>query len=361
MAQLAQEAQGHATIESRPAVALADRFLPEPGTTIPAAFGPAYLPYPEPMPRTGPSRLVRTAFLCAAAISAWCLSSASPVAGDTPRAGKRYDGQGPGRAPIFLTVRSDGERLSRWTFSSRTRCTDDKRRVLGIRHPGEGPVTIDSNGDFSYTSPSGPLTVRGRHGGRIRGRARATFSGHFTSGGDAVKGTVSIRFRSRHLRCSSHDVAYTLHRDGTPGAAYRNASVASGLYRARGRKLRTRLRMFLPAKAISAVRVRYWESCRSGLQRGTFIVFGHIATRGTLFRAARRERFRLPGGLVSHDRYRFTGRFSYRNGYRVRGRWRIRSRYYRRGRLVEDCTADRRFSGRFVGGPIGSEGAHPSG
>lgn len=287
----------------------------------------------------------RAVGLAGVAVTSICLVGApSALAG--PRPGERYDGRSATGQRIHLSVRASGSRLDRYTFAVRTRCSDGRRRIQGLLHPGERPVPIDAAGAFAHRSPA----YRGRYG-RVRGRVRLSFSGTFDAAGDTATGTIEATFRSRRLDCSSGPVAFTVHRDGTAGAPWRDSLMASGTYRARGRGVSVLLRPLAPGRELLRGTIRYRVPCRSGgtLTSGRTFLNYPLSERGRL-RVSDRARFGIPSdGVTVRSRFRLTLRFS--GGRRVKGSWRVRAVVRRGGRAIDSCRMNRPFSGSFRSGP----------
>src|ERR671914_504225 len=237
--------------------------------------------------------------VASAVATAICLLLAPPVLAG-PRLGERYDGRNASGQRVYLSVRADGSRLERYSFVVRTRCSDGRLRLQGLTQRGERPVTIDVAGSFSHRSPA----YRGRYG-RVRGRLRLSFSGTFDAAGDTATGTIDATFSARRFDCSSGPVGFTVHRDGTAGAARRTSPPSPP---------------------------------------------GHPARGGGGAGAAGRARFRIPSDRVTvRARFRLTLRFF--GGTRVRGAWRVRAVVRRGGRAIDTCRMNRPFSGSFRSGP----------
>jgi hypothetical protein len=288
---------------------------------------------------------VRAGSAAGAVWLAMCLVAA-PAAPAGPRPGERYDGRSATGQRIFLSVRPDGTRLHRYTFVVATRCSDGRRREQGLLHPGERPVRIDSAGAFAHRSPA----YRGGYG-RVRGRLRFSFSGTFDGPGDTVSGELRATFRSRRFDCSSGPVAFTLHRDGTAGAPWRDALMATGTYSARGTGVTARLRTLAPGRELIRGTIRYRARCRSGGRLTSGRVFLHYAIgEGGRVNAPGRARFRIPHDRVTvRARFRLTLRFS--AGTQVSGTWRLRATVRRGGRTLDTCSMRRSFAGGFESGP----------
>jgi hypothetical protein len=288
--------------------------------------------------------MARAACLAGAAL-AICLLVAPP-AGAAPRPGERYDGRSDTGQRVYLSVRSDASRLERYSFVVRTRCSDGRRRIQGLLHPGERPVPIDAAGSFSHSS-------RPQQGGygRVRGRLTLSFSGTFDAAGDTATGTIEATFRSGRFDCSSGPVGFTVHRDGTAGAPWRDSLMATGAYRAGGRGVTARLRALAPGRELVRGTIRYRAPCRSGgtLTSGRTFLNYPLTESGRLG-VSGRANFRIRSDRVNvRSRFRLTLRFS--GGDRVRGAWRIRAVVRRGGRAIDTCAMTRRFSGRFRSGP----------
>jgi hypothetical protein len=273
--------------------------------------------------------------------------AAAPSASAGPRPGERYDGRSATGQRSFLSVSEDGTRVHRYAFIVQTRCTDGSRRPQGLLHPGERPVRIDPAGSFRHRSPA----WRGGYG-RVRGRLRFSFSGTFDGPGDAVTGTLRASFRSRRgFDCRSGPVAFTLHRDGTLGAPWRDAVMATGLYTARGPGVTARLRTLAPGRELVRGMISYRARCRSGgaLRSGRVFLRYAISEAGRMT-APGRASFRIPQDDVRvRARLRLTLRFS--AGTSVTGTWRLRAAVRRGGRTIDVCRMRRSFSGAFVRGP----------
>jgi hypothetical protein len=283
-----------------------------------------------------------------AAVAVWlaiCLAAA-PAASAGPRPGERYDGRSGTGQRIFMSVRPDGSRLHRYTLVVETRCSDGRRRPQGLLHRGERPVRIDAAGSFSHRSPA----YRGGYG-RVRGRLRFSFSGTFDAAGDSVTGELRATFRSRRFDCSSGPVPFTLYRDGTPAAPWRDAVMATGTYSARGTGVRARLRTLAPGRELLRGTIRYRARCRSGgsLTSGRIFLNYRIGEGGRV-NAPGRSRFRIPHDRVSvRIRFRLTLHFT--AGTQVSGVWRLRATVVRGGRVLDRCRMRRPFAGGFVSGP----------
>jgi hypothetical protein len=283
--------------------------------------------------------------LASAVATAICLLLAPPVLAG-PRPGERYDGRSATGQRVYLSVRADGSRLERYSFVVRTRCSDGRLRLQGLIQRGERPVAIDTAGSFSHRSPA----YRGRYG-RVRGRFRLSFSGTFDAAGDAATGTIEATFRGGRFDCSSGPVGFTVHRDGTAGAPWRDSLMATGSYRARGRGVTARLRALAPGRELLRGTIRYRAPCRAGgaLTSGRTFLNYPLSERGRL-RVSGRANFRIPSDRVTvRARFRLTLRFF--GGVQVSGAWRVRAVVRRGGRAIDTCRMSRPFSGSFRSGP----------
>jgi hypothetical protein len=279
-----------------------------------------------------------------AALAALLLLAPPAMAG--PRPGERYDGRSATGQRMYLSVRADGSRLERYAFVVRTRCTDGRRRIQGLVHRGEPPVGIDAAGSFSHQSRAD----RGGYG-RVRGRLSLSFSGTFDAAGDTATGTIEATFRARRFDCSSGPVAFTVHRDGTAGAPWRDSLMATGAYRGRGRGVTARLRTLAPGRELLRGAIRYRAPCRAGgsLTSGRTFLNYPLTERGAM-RVTGRANFRIPSDRVTvRSRFRLTLRFL--GGTRVRGAWRVRAVVFRGGRAIDSCRMNRSFRGSFRSGP----------
>jgi hypothetical protein len=270
----------------------------------------------------------------------------APSAMAAPRPGERYDGRSATGQRVHLSVRADGTRLERYSLQVLTRCSDGRRRIQGLLHHRERPVAIDAAGAFSHRSPAWP----GRYG-RVRGRARLSVSGAFDAAGDTATGTIEATFRARRFDCSSGPVAFTVHRDGTAGAPWRDPLMASGTYRARGRGVTARLRALAPGRELLRGAIRYRAPCGAGgaLSSGRTFLNYPLTERGRL-RVAGRASFRIPSDRVRvRSRFRLTLRFH--GATRVSGAWRVTAVVFRGGRAIDSCRMSRSFRGTFLRGP----------
>jgi hypothetical protein len=280
-----------------------------------------------------------------------CLLGA-PAALAAPRAGERYDGRSATGQRMFLTVHANGSRLAGYAFIVRTRCSDGRRRPQGLLHPGERRVPIDAAGAFAYRSAAQRGSYRTRSG-RVRGRFRLSFSGGFDAPGDSVTGTIRATFRSRRFDCSSGPVAFTLYRDGTALAPWRDAVMATGLYTARGRGVTARLRALAPGRVLLRGAIGYRVRCRTGgvLRSGRIFLNYGIGEEGRLSVPGRASVRIRRAGVSVRSRFRLSLRFSGEGGHRVSGRWKLRAVVFRGGRAIDTCRMNRPFSGVFVRGP----------
>ena len=186
----------------------------------------------------------------------------------------------------------------------------------------------------------------------MRGRLRLRFSGTFNAVGDTVTGEIRTWFRSPRLRCSSGPVAYTAYLDGSPGAPWRDAELATGLYTASARGVRVRLRTHAPARELLRATVSWRTRCRRGGRLdGTNSYFRFFIPRASLTEPGRGTR-RVGTGVTARERWRLELRFYVSGGvYRVDGSWTIRSIVRRGGTRLDTCRLNRSFSGSFQRGP----------
>jgi hypothetical protein len=286
----------------------------------------------------------------AAALLLAALLVSAPAASAGPRPGERYDGKSGTGEPIFLTVAKDGSRLAHYRFWTKVRCSDGRRRRQGLIDPGERRVGIAADGTFAYTSRA----WRGFHRtprGRVHGRLRLRFTGAFNAAGDAVTGEIRATFRSRRLNCSSGPIAYTMYVDGSPQAPWRDAQMATGIYTARGRGVRLRLRTLAPGRVLVRATISWRTRCaRGGRLSGVNSYIHYPLNRERLSRPGHGTRTVAPG-VTSTERWRLKLAFSQSAGYRVSGVWTIRAVVRRRGVRIDTCGLSRRFSGSFQRGP----------
>jgi hypothetical protein len=275
---------------------------------------------------------------------------AAPAASAGPRPGERYDGRSATGQRVYMSVRSDGSRLHRWTFVVSTPCTDGKTRIQGLLYPGERPVRIDAAGTFAYRSAA----QRGIHrtgSGPVRGRLRLSFSGTFDGPGDSATGTIRATFRGKRLDCSSGPVAFTVFRDGTAGAPWRDPVMATGIYTARGRGVSARLRTLAPGRELVRGTIAYRVPCRGGGSlRSSRIYRGYVLSEGGRVSVRARAAF-----SIRHDRVFVRARsrltLSFSGGSSVTGVWRVRAVVFRGGRAIDTCRMRRSFAGSFQSGP----------
>jgi hypothetical protein len=282
------------------------------------------------------------------AVLAICLLGA-PTALAGPRPGERYDGRSATGQRIFLSVRADGSRLNHYTFIVRTRCSDGRRRPQGLLDRGERPVRIDAEGRFAYRSAPQRGSYRTRSG-RVHGLLRLSFSGTFDGPGDSATGTIRATFRSRRFDCSSGPVAFTVFRDGTAGAPWRDPVMATGIYQARGRRVSAQLRTLAPGRVLLRGAIGYRARCSSGGSLRSGRLFrGYDISEGGRLSVPGRASFRIPQDRVSvRARFRLTLRFS---GDRVTGAWTLRAVVSRGGRPIDTCRMRSAFAGSFLRGP----------
>lgn len=262
-----------------------------------------------------------------------------------PIASARYDGRDATHKRAFLLVTKDARAITEFGFATRTRCSDGKRRPLVYVSPRRRSTAILADGSFKETT--------------VAGRDRGTVSGQFDQTGNTVTGIYSIVIRTRRYTCRTGDVTYTLHRDGTAGASFRNALTASGLYSASGRGLKLRMRPLVPAGVIHSFRVTYASRCSSGETEPWELRLLVPLVKGSRFGAIVRDRHRRKSGTTDTTRAEILGKFTYTGGYRVAGAIKARNVIRRPGQRPDVCKATIPFTGRFVRGPLGEEGPHP--
>jgi hypothetical protein len=288
----------------------------------------------------------------AAAVALFLLLLGAPAALAAPRPGERYDGKSATGQRIFVSVSEDGGRLDRYTFAVNTNCTDGERRLQGTIQKGETATTIDAAGSFSHQS----RVRRGFYStssGRVNGRFRTTFSGTFDATGDSVTGTIESTFQSDRFDCSSGPVAYTIYRDGTPQAPFRDSVMATGLYTAAGKGVAAKFRTLAPGRELVRGEISYRARCRSGGNLRS----GRIFLNYLLSENGRRSipgvaTFRIRQDNVSvRVRFRLTLRFFQSGGHKVTGTWSVRAAVSRRGRQIDTCRLKKPLEGAFKSGP----------
>jgi hypothetical protein len=280
--------------------------------------------------------------LVGAGVLASLLVPGTALAG--PRAKAHYDGRDATKRQALVVVSKDGTRAA-FTFGTRAACTDGKRRALVFLDTDKRRLArVLPDGSFTKSLRDGPGT--------------ATVHGTFDAVGNTVTGTYSIVTRARGYTCRTGDVAFTLHRDGTAGAPYRNAVVATGLYQAAGPGVALRMRTVLPSRIVHGARVEYDTKCSSGKRRA-WSVAPLVLMQGSRFGAVVRDRQRLESGAKATTRVRIAGAFAYDNGYKVAGTLSARNVIKQPGQRPVVCRATVPFTGRFIRGPLGEEGPHP--
>jgi hypothetical protein len=294
---------------------------------------------------------LRAGGAAATAAVALCVLAA-PTASAGPRPGERYDGRSATGQRIYLSVRADGRRLHRYGFVVRTRCSDGKRRPQGLLHPGERPVRIDAAGHFAYRSAAQRGSYRTRPG-RVRGLLRLSFEGTFDGPGDSATGTIRATFRSGRFDCSSGPVAFTVYRDGTAGAPWRDPVMATGLYAAQARGVAVRLRVLAPGRVLlPGTVINYRAPCRSGDELRAFVRFKgyEISDDGRMSIPGRGSFRDEADDITVRARSRLEVTFS--DGTSMSGVWRVRAVLFRGGRAIDTCRMRRSFAGSFQRGPV---------
>ena len=289
-----------------------------------------------------------------------CLAALPLVAADVasaaaPVPGARYDGKAAGGLFVFMRASREGATLSDYSLAVRMRCDDGRRRILRFVDEGEPPTTVGADRRFRFVDAFTRFShFRGRDGRRVRGRVRFSFDGVFQTG-DVVTGTARGEFRSRRLDCESGPAPYSVYRDGTSRAPYRNARVATGRYSARGRGLRFKaLRVFAPGRYVRLARFDWSAPCsvRGPLRMGSTYTYLPLKGSRVAFRDAETVPLNRGGRARLRMRLRMRFRRTASGRYVVAGTWRARAVVMYRGRRVSTCrTGTRRFSGRFRSGP----------
>jgi hypothetical protein len=271
----------------------------------------------------------------------------------TPQAGARFDGVTPNADHVFLQADRTATSLADYVLGGPMSCTDGKKRRLALFAEGEGRAAFRPDGSFSYTSPVEKLSIREK-GRTVAGTMRASFSGRFPDA-DTAKVSFTSNFRSSRFNCTG-TTGLTLSRDGTRGAPFRNAKLATGRYRAKGRRIRiTSLRLLAPAAQVRSFKFTSRVSCRDGSYYSSpysFTPFGLTRGRDTAQVLTGSDSFSLGRGYRTRERYRVSIGFRRSKGrYRVSGRVRLRATVTQRGKRVTTCSANRRYAGVFASGP----------
>ena len=168
-----------------------------------------------------------------------------------------------------------------------------------------------------------------------------------------MTGTIESTFESDRFDCSSGPVAYTIYRDGTPQAPFRDTVMATGLYTAAGRGVAAKFRTLAPGRELVRGEISYKARCRSGGNLSS----GRVFLNYLLSENGRRSipgvaTFRIREDNVSVCvRFVLTVRFFERGGHKVAGTWRVRAAVSRRGRQIDTCRLKKSFKGAFKSGP----------
>jgi hypothetical protein len=263
-----------------------------------------------------------------------------------PLAKARYDGRDATHKRAFMRVAKDGRSVARFGFATRTRCSDGKRHPVIFVNDRRTTPRILADGSFNHHE--------------VEGRDRADVTGQFDPAGNTVTGIYSVTYHFRGHTCSTGDVTYTLHRDGTAGAAFRTPLVASGLYSASGRGLKLSMRPLVPGGLIHSFRVVYATRCSSGKTVPWELrLVVPIVKRGR-FGAVVSERAGHESGRTDITRARIAGVFAYAGGYKLAGKLSARNLIKKPGEKPVVCRATIPFTGGFIRGPLGEEGPHPA-
>jgi hypothetical protein len=279
-----------------------------------------------------------------AALAASLVCASPALAG--PRGGARYDGRDATHKRAFVAVSKNARSVKAFGFATRTgTCSDHKRHAV-IFALARARTRILPNGSFGKAVAAG--------------RSRARVSGQFNASGDTVTGIYNIALRTRRYRCRTGDVNYSLHRDGTRGAPYRNARTASGLYTGSGRGVRLSLRALVPGGLIHSFRVAYSTRCSSGKPQPWALRLVVPLLKGSRFAAVVRDRHRRKSGGSDSTNAQIAGKFVYARGYKLAGAIKARNVIRKPGKKPIVCKATIPFTGRFIRGPLGEEGPHPA-
>jgi hypothetical protein len=274
------------------------------------------------------------------------LACASPALAG-PIAKARYDGRDANHKRALVVVSKDGRSVKQFGFATRTKCSDGKRHAVVFVSDKKTHPAILPDSSFNHHE--------------VVGRDRADVSGQFDQGGNTLTGIYSVTLHGRGYTCRTGDVTYTLHRDGTPGAPFRDPLTASGLYTASAKDLKLQLRPLVPGGFIHSFRAAYLTSCSGAKKRRSWAILASgVAIRRGRFGAAVRGRQRLKSGGAAITRAVFTGLFTYAGGYKFAGKLSARNVIRKPGRPAVVCRATIPFTGRFVRGPLGEEGPHPA-
>jgi hypothetical protein len=257
-------------------------------------------------------------------------------------AGAQYDGRDRFHSYAVIGVSKDGYRLSAFDLGFvHGSCSNHDRYYSEFGDSiGHGAV-IDAAGRVSYTSGFKSnatfITARGK---LVKGREEVSFTIRFSAG--RLDGTLHDTFRSATLRCSSGPVAFAAYPAGSAQAPLHDATTGTGRYtgQASGNGGAFSLRMFLPLRWITSLRVGWEAFCRNGYtfrSTSTLYLLPVTGSRFSLHTAGlvRADRH----GLYERFRVRLTGRFFAQGAYyAVAGTWEWSDGVYRSGRRLGACS-----------------------
>lgn len=124
------------------------------------------------------------------------------AAADVPTAGARYDGPSGGGALSFIEVSRDGRSLADYLLDTRARCSDGRRRFIGLDRRGEELTAISADGSSRTPPRVGAYRIRER--ATIRLRFFRGRSGTFDVFDSFRATTVIYRGGRRVDRCRAH-------------------------------------------------------------------------------------------------------------------------------------------------------------
>gem|GEM_PF-6292413 len=255
-------------------------------------------------------------------------------------AGATYDGH-QGTTYSDLVVSRDGSRLRGFEFQFKSgSCSDGGKYGSDIAEQISSGAHIDAKGRATYDHRYGNAYWYTRHGKRVTGSERVSFSVRFA--GDKVAGTLRDQFDSSHLHCSSKSMEFVAYRDGTPQAPVRTDQVETGKYHGAARNGGTPFSsdVYVPWSLVNQFNVSWKARCRNRGSLGGGFVFGSLPITHNDFQRSGSDKFTLKGGYRGRERYRLSGHFFRRQGdptYRVSGSWDYTAWIYKGSRQVTTC------------------------
>jgi hypothetical protein len=283
------------------------------------------------------------------------LSAIASPAAAAPSAGGRYDGRvkgSPERA--ILKVANNRAGLTSYFLSARIPCSDGKSRTFGFNQEKEPPAKFTGDA-FTLTSRTESRFRYEQKGADPVGSLNIAVAGTF--GTDTVSGTVTPTFTSKTARCSA-SVPFTMALDGTAGAPFRDAVMATGEYRVThtdGISVAP-FSTIAPGRLLNGLTIRWESDCGPGTFNGRFPFVPLQLTSGGRFavvKALDAGRAKGKKGVRYATSANLSLRFSKQgSAYRVRGAWRATTVLTRGKKKLATCRSKRLvFNGRLRSGP----------